>query len=126
RWPRDWSSDVCSSDLTIAVVGPELAGPSAGVQPPPVVQLDVHVRVGSALHGRARSGPVLLPVEVPECRLIERAGMPRLEREPCVPALLIGLPQEAQVVHLEALRAALVGGLKPSDSTAHLSEFELL
>src|SRR5205823_13141749 len=81
---------------------------------------------GSALHGRARSGPVLLPVEVPECRLIERAGMPRLEREPCVPALLIGLPQEAQVVHLEALRAALVGGLKPSDSTAHLSEFELL
>src|SRR2546430_17685059 len=83
-------------------------------------------RVGSALHGRSRSGPVLLPVEVPECRLIEGAGMPRLEREPCVPALLIGLPQEAQVVQLEALRAALVGGLKPRDSTAHLCEFELL
>src|SRR5207253_8705567 len=26
RWPRDWSSDVCSSDLFLQAVGPRLAG----------------------------------------------------------------------------------------------------
>src|SRR5207247_91174 len=78
---------LAASAVAIAVVGPELASPSPGVQPPPVVQLDVHVRVGSALHGRARSGPVLLPVEVPECRLIERARKPVAATEEAVPAV---------------------------------------
>src|SRR5439155_18152804 len=29
RWPRDWSSDVCSSDLLLEVVGADLLAPVA-------------------------------------------------------------------------------------------------
>src|SRR5207253_3456425 len=33
RWPRDWSSDVCSSDLPAAVAAGQRGGPPAGAAP---------------------------------------------------------------------------------------------
>src|SRR5206468_7754830 len=57
--------------------------------------------------------------------LIERAGVPGLKRKPGVPALLVRLQEETEVIHLEALRAALVTGLEPRDSAPHLSKFDL-
>jgi hypothetical protein len=47
-----------------------------------------------------------------------------LHAEPVVPALLIGLQQEPQVVDLEALGAALVARLKPRDAPADLAELQ--
>src|SRR5258708_12521645 len=114
-----------SSAVAVAERGAELPGRRARVHPPAVVQLGVHVRVGGALHGRPRRRPELPPIEVPERRMIERAGVPGLKRKPGIPALLVRLQQEAKPVHLEPLTAPLLTVLEPTDPTAHLAEFDL-
>src|SRR4051794_33826640 len=44
---------------------------SAQVRPPPIVELEVRVRVGGALRGESFGRPVLPPVEVPKAALEE-------------------------------------------------------
>ena len=52
--------------------------------------------------------------------------MQRLHPEPVVPALLVGAEQEAEVVHLETRRPALIARLEPGDPSAHFAEEQLL
>src|SRR5439155_7909816 len=52
RWPRDWSSDVCSSDLLVALLLPiEVLVVAA----PPLAQLRVEIDVGEADGARQKS-----------------------------------------------------------------------
>src|SRR5437764_13356459 len=84
------------------------------------------IGVGGALDGRAGRRPVLPPVEVPKCLLIDRRRMQRLQAEPGVPALLVRLQEETEVIGLKALGATQVAGLEPGNAAAHLAEQQLL
>src|ERR1043166_1235891 len=52
--------------------------------------------------------------------------MLRLHAEPGVPALLVRLQEEPEVIGLEPLGATQVARFEPRDSTAHLAKQELL
>ena len=114
-----------SRAVSIAERCAELARRDAPHDPPPVVQLDVPVGVRRTLDGRAGRRPVLPPVEVPPCLLVHRCRVQRLHAEPGIPALLVRLQQEAQVVYFEAGRAPLVAGLEPRHAPPDFAEQQL-
>src|SRR5207245_3641720 len=89
-------------------------------------ELHVAVGVGGALDGRAGRRPVLPPVEGPERDLVNRRRVLRLHAEPSVPALLVRLQEEPEVVGLEPLGATQVARLEPGNAAAHLAEPQLL
>jgi hypothetical protein len=82
----------------------------------------VDVGVERALGGQARRRPVLPVVEVPAKLLEDRVGRVERERRPAGPRLLVGLPEEADVVDLEAGRAPLIRGLELEARAADLGE----
>src|SRR3989449_2231254 len=83
------------------------------------------IGVGRALDGSACRRPVLPPVEVPKRLLVDRRRMQRLQAEPGVPALLVRLQEETEVIGLKALGATQVARLEPGNAAAHLAEQEL-
>src|SRR5437867_13414607 len=83
------------------------------------------IGVGRALDGSACRRPVLPPVEVPKRLLVDRRGMQRLQAEPGVPALLVRLQEETEVIGLKALGATEVARLEPGNAAAHLAKKEL-
>src|SRR5437016_3940029 len=84
------------------------------------------IGVGRALDGSACRRPVLPPVEVPKRLLVDRRRMQRLQAEPSVPALLVRLQEETEVIGLKALGATQVARLEPGNAAAHLAEQKLL
>src|SRR5256886_1028466 len=84
------------------------------------------IGVGRALDGSACRRPVLPPVEVPKRLLVDRRRMQRLQAEPGVPALLVRLQEETEVICLKALGATQVAGLESGNAAAHLAEQEFL
>src|SRR5207245_5763026 len=93
--------------------------------PPAVLQHDMAIGVGRALDGSACRRPVLPPVEVPKRLLVDRRRMQRLQAEPGIPALLVRLQEETEVIGLKALGATQVARLEPGNAAAHLAEQEL-
>src|SRR5439155_3674821 len=45
RWPRDWSSDVCSSDLAVALAAKLTTGYALFVAPPYRVELSLNLTI---------------------------------------------------------------------------------
>src|SRR5216110_1364529 len=111
--------------VAIAERGAELAHGDAAVDPPAVLQHDMAIGVGRALDGSACRRPVLPPVEVSKRLLVDRRCMERLQAEPGVPALLVRLQEETEVIGLEPLGATQVARLEPGNAAAHLAEQEL-
>src|SRR5207253_6796187 len=85
RWPRDWSSDVCSSDLVVLVrgrVGPAAGGLAAGdsaCEGAPAVAGGVEPggsarRAGAAPGGGALGGVAVVRLGAPATRVFERTG----------------------------------------------------
>ena len=62
--------------------------------------MDVGVR--RPVGGKARGAPHLPPVEVPVEPLKHPVGLVEAQAGPVVPALLVGLEEEAEVVDLES------------------------
>src|SRR5439155_4284109 len=83
------------------------------------------IGVRRALDGSACRHPVLPLVEVPTRLLVDRRRMQRLQAEPGVPALLVRLQEEPEVIGLEPLGATQVARLESGNAAAHLAEQQL-
>src|SRR6266480_243722 len=86
----------------VAVRGSQLADGPTEVQRPGVQECRVRIGIERPFLGQSRGGPVLPPVEIPLEALIQAAFVAIEVPRPGTPRHLVGAPQIAEVVDLEA------------------------
>ena len=96
------------------------------MQRPRVIESGMGVGIERPLLGQSRGRPVLPPVEIPLEPPIQPALVPVEVSGPGAPRLLIGALQVAEIVDLEARRAALEVCLEEKVIAAHLAKLQPL
>src|SRR5690606_15008876 len=110
--------------VPVAIDIPDADGASR-VQPPAVVELDMHVAVEATIGRQAIEGPVRPVVQVPVEALEHLVRFVPAEGEPVGPGLLVGTAQETEIVELESRRTPGVAGLESGALTSLLAEPDL-
>ncbi len=111
-----------ATKLPIVVGLSKLADRATHVPSPVILEGDVSVGVVSPLQWQAFGCPPLPPVVVQLEAVVEESRLAIEESGPGAPGNLIGATQIAEVVHLEAWRAARIRGLEHQVLSADFAE----
>src|SRR5207237_8141081 len=106
--------------------GPERTDRDSILQRPRVIESGMGVGIDRPLLGQSRGRPILPPVEIPLEPPIQQALVAVEVSGPGAPRLLIGALQVAEIVDLEARRAALEVRLEEKVIAAHLGKLQPL